>query len=78
MGEAKVTVELAALEGGPRELQVGGARLAPNGIDRAELLIAPNRGATCPARSGRARGRDSPRDWTGSTAKDDCERRTPS
>lgn len=44
MGEAKVTVELAALEGGPRELQVGGARLAPNGIDRAELLIAPNRG----------------------------------
>jgi DNA repair protein RecN (Recombination protein N) len=44
MGEAKVTVELAALEGGPRELQVQGARLSPTGIDRAELLIAPNRG----------------------------------
>ena len=44
MGEAKVTVELAALEGGPRELQVRGARLSPTGIDRAELLIAPNRG----------------------------------
>ena len=44
MGEAKVTVELAALEGGPRELQVDGARLSPTGIDHAELLIAPNRG----------------------------------
>ena len=44
MGEAKVTVELAALEGGPRELQVRGARLSPTGIDHAELLIAPNRG----------------------------------
>ncbi len=44
MGEAKVTVELAALEGGPCELQVEGARLSPTGIDHAELLIAPNRG----------------------------------
>ncbi len=44
MGEANVTVELAALEGGPRELQVAGARLSTTGIDRAELLIAPNRG----------------------------------
>ena len=44
MGEAKVTVELASLEGGPRELQVDGARLSATGIDRAELLIAPNRG----------------------------------
>ncbi len=44
MGEAKVTVELAALEGGARELQVEGARLSPTGIDHAELLIAPNRG----------------------------------
>ena len=44
MGEAKVTVELASLEGGPRELQVEGARLTATGIDRAELLIAPNRG----------------------------------
>jgi DNA repair protein RecN (Recombination protein N) len=44
MGEAKVVVELAPLEGGPRELQIEGARLSPTGIDRAELLIAPNRG----------------------------------
>jgi DNA repair protein RecN (Recombination protein N) len=44
MGEAKVTVELASLEGGPRELQVEGARLSPTGVDHAELLIAPNRG----------------------------------
>ena len=44
MGEAKVTVELAALEGGPHELQVEGARLSPTGVDHAELLIAPNRG----------------------------------
>lgn len=44
MGEAKVTVELAALEGGPQELQIRGARLSPTGIDHAELLIAPNRG----------------------------------
>ena len=44
MGEAKITVELAALEGGPRELQVQGARLSPTGVDHAELLIAPNRG----------------------------------
>ena len=44
MGEAKVTVELASLEGGPDELQVEGARLSATGIDRAELLIAPNRG----------------------------------
>ncbi|MGB5351318.1 MAG: DNA repair protein RecN, partial [Polyangiales bacterium] len=44
MGEAKVTVELAALEGGPRELHIQGARLSPTGIDHAELLIAPNRG----------------------------------
>ena len=44
MGEAKVTVELAPLEGGPRELRVEGARLSATGIDRAELLIAPNRG----------------------------------
>lgn len=44
MGEAEVLVELAALEGGPLELQIDGARLSPTGIDRAELLIAPNRG----------------------------------
>ena len=44
MGEAKVTVDVAALEGGSHELQVEGARLSPTGIDHAELLISPNRG----------------------------------
>ena len=44
MGEARVIVEVAALEGAQGELEVAGARLSPNGIDRAELLIAPNPG----------------------------------
>ena len=44
MGEARVTVDLAPLDGGPGELRVKGARLSPTGIDRAEFLIAPNRG----------------------------------
>jgi DNA repair protein RecN (Recombination protein N) len=45
MGDARVVVELAPIEG--REgasLVVDGARLSPTGIDRAELLISPNRG----------------------------------
>ena len=44
MGGAKVTVDLAPLEGGDSELRVDGARLSPTGIDRAEFLIAPNPG----------------------------------
>jgi DNA repair protein RecN (Recombination protein N) len=44
MGEAQVVVEVAPLEGGRGELEVDGARLSPTGIDRAEFLIAPNRG----------------------------------
>ena len=44
MGDARVLVEVASLEGGSGELSVDGARLSPTGIDRAEFLIAPNRG----------------------------------
>lgn len=44
MGGARVHVEVAPLEGRGAELQVEGARLSPTGIDRAEFLIAPNRG----------------------------------
>ncbi len=44
MGDAKVCVEVAPIEGREGELEVDGARLTPTGIDRAELLIAPNRG----------------------------------
>jgi DNA repair protein RecN (Recombination protein N) len=44
MGEAQVTVDLAPLDGAGETLQVQGARLSPTGIDRAEFLIAPNRG----------------------------------
>ena len=43
MGDARVEVELAPLEGNA-ELQVDGARLSATGIDRAEFLIAPNKG----------------------------------
>jgi DNA repair protein RecN (Recombination protein N) len=46
MGEAQVEVEVAPLSGGRGELEVDGARLTPTGIDRAEFLIAPNRGET--------------------------------
>ncbi|MEM7604973.1 MAG: DNA repair protein RecN [Myxococcota bacterium] len=44
MGGARVEVELARLEGGAGELEVDGARLSASGIDRAEFLIAPNKG----------------------------------
>ncbi len=43
MGGARVIVELAKLEG-DRGMDVDGARLSPTGIDRAEFLIAPNKG----------------------------------
>jgi len=42
MGGARVEVALAALEGAG--LEVDGARLTATGIDRAEFLIAPNKG----------------------------------
>ncbi len=43
MGTARVEVSVAALEG-HGEPSVDGARLAPNGIDRVEFLIASNPG----------------------------------
>ncbi len=44
MGDARVEVAMAPVEGRGSELSVEGARLGPTGIDRAEFLIAPNRG----------------------------------
>src|SRR5690606_31537119 len=44
MGGARVEVAMAPLEGRGAELEIDGARLSPTGIDRAEFLIAPNRG----------------------------------
>ncbi|MFW5925996.1 MAG: DNA repair protein RecN [Myxococcota bacterium] len=44
MGDARVEVDVAPLEGGRGELEVDGARLSRTGIDRVEFLIAPNRG----------------------------------
>jgi DNA repair protein RecN (Recombination protein N) len=43
MGRAKVVVEVAPQRGGA-ELEVEGARLGRDGIDRVEFLIAPNPG----------------------------------
>jgi DNA repair protein RecN (Recombination protein N) len=43
MGKARVVVEVAPQRGGG-ELEVEGARLARDGIDRVEFLIAPNPG----------------------------------
>lgn len=44
MGGAEVQVRVAHLDGGRGEIVVDGARLTASGIDRAELLIAPNKG----------------------------------
>lgn len=44
MGDARVEVDVARREGAGRGPDVDGARLGPTGIDRVELLIAPNRG----------------------------------
>jgi DNA repair protein RecN (Recombination protein N) len=44
MGSAEVVVEVAGLDARGGDLTVGGQRLTQVGIDRAELLIAPNRG----------------------------------
>jgi DNA repair protein RecN (Recombination protein N) len=43
MGRARVIVEVAPQRGGA-DLEVDGARLAHDGIDRVEFLIAPNPG----------------------------------
>lgn len=44
MGGARVHVELTAMAGAPGEITVDGARLSADGLERAEFLIAPNRG----------------------------------
>lgn len=44
MGSARVVVEVAKLDGSGGELEVDGARLGRDGIDRVEFLIAPNPG----------------------------------
>jgi DNA repair protein RecN (Recombination protein N) len=44
MGAARIHVELMPLAGGPAEVVLDGARLSPEGLERAEFLIAPNRG----------------------------------
>ncbi len=44
MGEAWVEVALRPTQGREEGIEVEGARLTPLGIDRAELLVAPNRG----------------------------------
>ncbi|MBN1655421.1 MAG: DNA repair protein RecN [Deltaproteobacteria bacterium] len=44
MGDARVIVEVEPAPEKEGELSVAGARLSPNGIDRVEFLIAPNRG----------------------------------
>ena len=44
MGGARVVVDVAALGGERAELAVDGARLGPDGIDRVEFLISPNKG----------------------------------
>jgi len=44
MGGARIQVDVSPLEGKLGELEVDGARLSSQGIDRAEFLIAPNRG----------------------------------
>lgn len=44
MGGARVQVEVEPLDSSRGELSVNGARLGPDGMDRVEFLIAPNKG----------------------------------
>jgi len=44
MGEARVEVDVAPLERRDGELDSDGARVTATGLDRVELLVAPNRG----------------------------------
>jgi DNA repair protein RecN (Recombination protein N) len=44
MGGARVQVELSALDGGREGIAIDGARLSPDGLERVEFLLAPNRG----------------------------------
>jgi DNA repair protein RecN (Recombination protein N) len=44
MGGARIQVELSPLAGETAEIAVDGARLSPDGLERVEFLLAPNRG----------------------------------
>lgn len=44
MGDARVHVEVGALQGATGRFDLDGARLSAEGVDRAEFLIAPNPG----------------------------------
>ncbi len=44
MGGARIEVDVSPLEGRSGEIEIDGARLCAHGLDRAEFLIAPNRG----------------------------------
>lgn len=44
MGGAQVRVEVTPLDPADGDVQWGGARLGPDGLDRVELLVAPNPG----------------------------------
>src|SRR5690606_7515656 len=44
MGEARVRVELTPVDGDAGDIVIDGARLSADGLERAEFLIAPNRG----------------------------------
>ncbi|MFT5356318.1 MAG: DNA repair protein RecN (Recombination protein N) [Polyangiales bacterium] len=46
MGSAHVEVDMALIAGDGGSLEIAGGRLTPSGIDRAEFLIAPNKGET--------------------------------
>ena len=46
MGGARIEVAVSPLEGRTGEIEVDGARLSAAGLDRAEFLIAPNKGET--------------------------------
>jgi DNA repair protein RecN (Recombination protein N) len=46
MGGARIEVAVSPLEGRSGEIEVDGARLSAAGLDRAEFLIAPNKGET--------------------------------
>ncbi len=44
MGGARIQVELSPLDGEAAEISIDGARLSPDGLERVEFLLAPNRG----------------------------------
>jgi DNA repair protein RecN (Recombination protein N) len=44
MGGARIQVELSPLDGETAEIAIDGARLSPDGLERVEFLLAPNRG----------------------------------